>query len=53
MAVVVRFLVLNRVVPFVLILSALPRNIRELMQFFLYLKGVMPYGILFISDENH
>ena len=33
MAVAERFLVLTRVVPFVLILSAVPRNMRELMQF--------------------
>ena len=41
-AVVLRFLVLTRVVPLVLILSAIPRNLRELMQcFFLDFKGVM------------
>ena len=40
---VVRFLVLTRVVPLVLILSAIPRNLRKLMQvfFFLHFKGVM------------
>ena len=42
MAVVVRFLVLTREVPFILILSAMLRNLRELMHF----KGVMAYGIL-------
>ena len=31
MAVVVRFPVLTRVIPLVLILSAIPRNLRELM----------------------
>ena len=47
-AVIVRFLVLNRVVPLVLILSAIPRNVRELMQvfFFYILKVLRLYGIL-------
>ena len=36
-AVVERFLVLTRVVPFVLILSAMPRNMRELMQLYIYI----------------
>ena len=42
MAVVVRFLVLTREVPFILILSAMLRNLRELMHF----KGIVAYGIL-------
>ena len=59
MAVVVRFLVLTRVVPFILILSEMAGNVRELtlvFLVFLHLKGVVAYGILnnfFISGENH
>ena len=41
MAVFVRFLLLTRVVPLVLILSAIPKNLRELMQVFLHFKGIM------------
>ena len=52
MAAVVRFLVLTIIVPFVLILSAMPRHLRELMHFFFYFfiflhfKGIMAFGIL-------